>query len=90
MRAGGSGGAGQARACRAFNVAAFAAHNRRWREALERRPGYRDQLVLRPAGGTEFAAWSIDVLVVRDGRIASITSFVNADFAAFGLPPVAD
>ncbi|WP_406036634.1 sigma-70 family RNA polymerase sigma factor [Micromonospora sp. NBC_00898] len=31
--------------------------------------------------------WSIDVLTLRDGRIAEITSFVDgAHFAAFGLP----
>jgi RNA polymerase sigma-70 factor (ECF subfamily) len=34
-----------------------------------------------------FTPWSINVLTVRDGRIAGITSFLGgAHFAAFGLP----
>ncbi|MFG2038443.1 nuclear transport factor 2 family protein [Dactylosporangium sp. NPDC048998] len=33
-------------------------------------------------------AWSLDVLTLRDGRIAEITSFIDpAVFARFGLPP---
>jgi RNA polymerase sigma-70 factor (ECF subfamily) len=37
--------------------------------------------------GQEHAAWSINVLTLRDERIADITAFVNADvFLLFGLP----
>lgn len=32
--------------------------------------------------------WSITVLTLRGDRIAGITSFLGADVAAFGLPPV--
>jgi RNA polymerase sigma-70 factor (ECF subfamily) len=42
---------------------------------------------LRAAGSATFTPWSVDVLTVRDGRIASITSFVGAGFEPFGLPP---
>jgi RNA polymerase sigma-70 factor (ECF subfamily) len=42
---------------------------------------------LRAPGDTEFRAFKFDVLQVRAGMIAEITTF-NADlFAAFGLPP---
>jgi RNA polymerase sigma-70 factor (ECF subfamily) len=44
---------------------------------------------LRPDGAPEHTAWSIDVLAVRDGRIAEITSFIGREhFTAFGLPLV--
>ncbi|MEU4242176.1 RNA polymerase subunit sigma-70 [Actinoplanes sp. NPDC026619] len=40
-------------------------------------------------GSDVFDAWAIDVLTVRDNRIAAITSFIGAGhFAAFGLPGV--
>jgi len=35
---------------------------------------------------TEFRAFKFDVLEIRDGRIAEITTFGNALFSAFGLP----
>ena len=42
---------------------------------------------LRPDGAPRHTAWSIDVLTVRDGRIAGITSFIGREhFTAFGLP----
>ena len=41
---------------------------------------------LRARGDTEFRAFKIDVLRVRDGRIAEITTFDAALFPAFGLP----
>jgi RNA polymerase sigma-70 factor, ECF subfamily len=42
-----------------------------------------------PPGADVFGACSIDVLTVRDDRIAAITSFLGAGhFAAFGLPVV--
>ncbi len=38
--------------------------------------------------GQAYAAWSINVLTLRDGRIAEITSFLDpALFVLFGLPP---
>jgi RNA polymerase sigma-70 factor (ECF subfamily) len=43
---------------------------------------------LRRPGDTEFRAFKLDVLRVRDGRIAEITTFGVAFFAAFGLPPI--
>jgi RNA polymerase sigma-70 factor (ECF subfamily) len=43
---------------------------------------------LREWGGGEFRAFKLDVLRVVDGRIAEITTFGAALFAAFGLPPV--
>jgi RNA polymerase sigma-70 factor (TIGR02960 family) len=43
---------------------------------------------LRPHGETEFTAFKIDVLRVRDGAIAEITTFGAALFPEFGLPPV--
>ena len=42
---------------------------------------------LRAHGETEFRAFKIDVLRIEDGRIAEITTFGNALFPAFGLPP---
>ena len=36
----------------------------------------------------EYLPWSIDVLTLRDGRIAEITSFIGPEhFALLGLPP---
>jgi len=44
---------------------------------------------LRPPGADQFGAWSINVLSVRDGRIAGVLSFIGAHhFAGFGLSPV--
>jgi RNA polymerase sigma-70 factor, ECF subfamily len=44
---------------------------------------------LRAPGETQFGALAIDVLRIEDGRIAEITSFVDAEFfAAFALPSV--
>jgi RNA polymerase sigma-70 factor, ECF subfamily len=47
---------------------------------------------LRRAGDGPFRAWSIDVLTLTaDGRIAAVTSFLDAtEFARFGLPPSVD
>jgi RNA polymerase sigma-70 factor (ECF subfamily) len=42
---------------------------------------------LRAHGETEFRAFKIDVLRIEGGRIAEITTFGNALFPAFGLPP---
>jgi RNA polymerase sigma-70 factor (ECF subfamily) len=43
-----------------------------------------------PDGGRGFDAWSIDVFSFREGRIATITSFIGAGhFAAFNLPVTA-
>jgi len=42
---------------------------------------------LRGHGESEFRAFKIDVLRIEDGRIAEITTFGNALFPAFGLPP---
>ncbi|MGQ0574225.1 MAG: sigma-70 family RNA polymerase sigma factor [Pseudonocardia sp.] len=42
---------------------------------------------LRRDGDDGYTAWSIDVLTLRDGRIAAITSFLGPEHhAAFGLP----
>jgi RNA polymerase sigma-70 factor (ECF subfamily) len=42
---------------------------------------------LRDDGTGEYLPWSIDVLTLRDGRIAEITSFIGAEhFALLGLP----
>jgi RNA polymerase sigma-70 factor (ECF subfamily) len=41
----------------------------------------------RAAGETGFRAFKIDVLRIEDGAIAEITTFGNALFPAFGLPP---
>jgi len=42
-----------------------------------------------PPGTDAFGAWSIDVLTVRDDRIAAITSFIGTEhFTAFDLPEV--
>jgi RNA polymerase sigma-70 factor (ECF subfamily) len=41
---------------------------------------------LRKPGDTEFRAFKLDVLRVRDGRIAEITTFGPELFPAFGLP----
>ena len=43
---------------------------------------------LRRPGDTQFRSFKIDVLRVRDGAIAEITTFGDALFPAFGLPPV--
>lgn len=44
---------------------------------------------LRPDGGDEYRAWSVDVFTLRGDRIEQITSFIGAEhFAAFGLPAV--
>jgi RNA polymerase sigma-70 factor (ECF subfamily) len=43
---------------------------------------------LRAGDATAHAAWSLNVLTVREDRIAGITSFIDpALFARFGLPP---
>jgi RNA polymerase sigma-70 factor (ECF subfamily) len=38
-------------------------------------------------GDTVYRAFKLDVLRVRDGRIAEVTTFSHTLFAAFGLPP---
>jgi RNA polymerase sigma-70 factor, ECF subfamily len=44
---------------------------------------------LRDGDSDVHAAWAINVLTLRDGRIAGITSFIGTDhFAPFGLPAV--
>jgi RNA polymerase sigma-70 factor (ECF subfamily) len=43
---------------------------------------------LRRFGDGEFRAFKFDVLRIRDGRIAEITTFGPALFGAFGLPPI--
>ena len=43
---------------------------------------------LRRWGDTEFRAFKLDVLRIRDGAIAEITTFGHSLFPAFGLPPV--
>ncbi len=43
---------------------------------------------LRAWGDTEFRALSLDVLRIVDGRLAEITTFEPALFAAFGLPEI--
>jgi RNA polymerase sigma-70 factor (TIGR02960 family) len=43
---------------------------------------------LRRPGDTEFRAFKLDVLQVRDGTIAEITTFGYSRFPHFGLPPV--
>lgn len=46
---------------------------------------------LRPEGESEYAAWSIDMFTLRDGRIAAITSFIGKEnFTILGLPPTTD
>ena len=42
---------------------------------------------LRATGDDTFRAFKIDVLRVRDGRIAEITTFDARRIEAFGLPP---
>ena len=42
---------------------------------------------LRRPGDSEFRAFKLDVLRIRDGRIAEITTFGPELFPAFGLPP---
>ena len=42
----------------------------------------------RPRGGREYTPFKIDVLRVRDGAIAEITTFGTAVFAELGLPEV--
>ncbi|MFC0625571.1 sigma-70 family RNA polymerase sigma factor [Kribbella deserti] len=45
---------------------------------------------LRPTGQDEYVAWSINVLTLRDGRIADITSFIGAEhFHTLGVPVTA-
>lgn len=43
---------------------------------------------LRRPGDSEFRAFKLDVLRVRDGTVAEITTFGWSLFPAFGLPPV--
>jgi hypothetical protein len=43
---------------------------------------------LRRPGDTEFRAFKLDVLQVRDGTIAEITTFGYSRFPHFGLGPV--
>ncbi len=43
---------------------------------------------LRRPGDSEFRAFKLDVLRVRDGAVAEITTFGWSLFPAFGLPPV--
>jgi RNA polymerase sigma-70 factor (ECF subfamily) len=45
---------------------------------------------LRRPGDSEFRAFKFDVLAVRGGRIAEITTFGPALFGAFGLPLILD
>jgi RNA polymerase sigma-70 factor (TIGR02960 family) len=42
---------------------------------------------LRRPGDSEFRAFKLDVLRVEDGAVVEITTFGNALFPAFGLPP---
>jgi RNA polymerase sigma-70 factor (TIGR02960 family) len=42
---------------------------------------------LRRPGDSEFRAFKFDVLRVRDGKVAEITTFGSLLFPAFGLPP---
>src|SRR5215211_8571927 len=42
----------------------------------------------RAPGAHEFTPFKIDVLRVRDGKIAEITTFGTTVFAELGLPPV--
>jgi RNA polymerase sigma-70 factor (ECF subfamily) len=42
---------------------------------------------LRKSGDSEFRAFKLDVLRIRDGLIAEITTFGSELFPAFGLPP---
>ncbi len=44
---------------------------------------------LRRPGDTEFRAFKLDVLRIRDGQIAEITTFGYSRFPYFGLPPIA-
>ena len=44
---------------------------------------------LRRPGDTEFRAFKLDVLGIRDGQIAEITTFGYSRFPYFGLPPIA-
>jgi RNA polymerase sigma-70 factor (ECF subfamily) len=44
---------------------------------------------LRRPGDTEFRAFKLDVLRIRDGQIAEITTFGYSRFPHFGLPPIA-
>ena len=47
-------------------------------------------LYLQPPGATRFDAWAVNVLGMRDDRIAEVTTFIGPEhFAAFGLPTVA-
>jgi hypothetical protein len=43
---------------------------------------------LRRPGASEYRAFKLDVIRVKDGRIGEITTFDSTLFAAFGLAPV--
>ena len=45
-------------------------------------------IVSRRPGDSAFRAFKLDVVRVRDGRIAEVTTFDATLFAAFGLPEV--
>jgi RNA polymerase sigma-70 factor (TIGR02960 family) len=45
---------------------------------------------LRPRGEAEFTAFKLDVVRLRDGAIAEITTFGRDVFASFGLPAMLD
>jgi RNA polymerase sigma-70 factor (TIGR02960 family) len=45
---------------------------------------------LRPRGEAEFTAFKLDVVRLRDGAIAEITTFNRDVFASFGLPAMLD
>jgi hypothetical protein len=45
---------------------------------------------LRPHGETEFTAFKLDVVRLRDGEVAEITTFNRDVFASFGLPATLD
>jgi RNA polymerase sigma-70 factor (ECF subfamily) len=43
---------------------------------------------LRQPGDTQFRAFKLDVLRVRDGKVAEITTFGVAQLEAFSLPAI--